>query len=146
MGPRAKIAACLAVFLLLAANGAPREDSGGADYKNVVTLLETGQTVMGETIVYPQGAPARITSLIVTMAPGEETGRHKHPVPTYGFILDGELTVIYEGRGPRTYTKGQAFMEAEDVWHNGTNSGTSPARVLVVFMGADGIADVARPQ
>ena len=140
MTARWKIGTCLAAFLLLGASGAPRKD-----YQNVETLLETGKTVMGETIVYPP-APARVSSLVVTMAPGEETGRHKHPVPTYGYILEGEITVLYEGRGPRTYTEGEAFMEAEDVWHNGRNSGAGPARVLVVFMGAEGLSDVAHPK
>ena len=115
------------------------------DYKNVETLLETSETVMGEPIVYPP-PPARVASSIVTMAPGEETGRHKHPVPTYGYILEGEITVTYEGRGARTYRQGEAFMEAENVWHNGRNSGTGPARILVVFLGAQGLADVARPE
>lgn len=146
MNATAKTGICLAALLLLAAGGQPVKHNGGADYQNVETLLQTGETVMGETIVYPQEAPARVASLIVTMAPGEETGRHKHPVPTYGYVLDGEITVVYEGRGPRTYAKGEAFMEAEDVWHNGYNSGAEPARVLVVFMGAEGLANVVQPQ
>lgn len=141
----AKIGICLAVLFLLAGSGAPPNDGGTRDYQNVETLLETGETVMGESIVYPPG-PARVTSLIVTMAPGEETGRHKHPVPTYGYILEGEITVVYEGRGSRTYRKDEAFMEAEDVWHNGRNPGDRPARVLVVFMGAAGLANVAHPE
>ena len=141
MSATARLGSCLAVaaWLLLTGGGAP-----ASDYKNVETLLDTGQTVMGEPIVYPP-PPARITSSIVTMAPGEETGRHKHPVPTYGYILEGEVTVTYEGHGTRTYRQGEAFMEAENVWHNGRNTGTGPVRILVVFMGAQGLADVARP-
>ncbi len=134
-----RIGTSLAALILLC-GGAPAED-----YKSTETLLETGETVMGETIVYPPGE-ARVTSLVVTLAPGEETGRHNHPVPTYGYMLEGEITVAYEGRGSRSYRQGEAFMEAEDVWHNGRNSGFGPARVLVVFMGAKGAANVAHPQ
>ena len=85
-------------------------------------------------------------SAIVTMLPGEETGIHFHPVPTYGYILDGELTVSYPGGVEKTYRKGEAVMEAVGTLHNGKNLGTEPARILVVFMGAVGEANTLFPQ
>lgn len=136
---RAITGTCLAAVLLLAAAVVARS----ADYKRVEALLQTGETVMGEKIAYPDGA-ARVTSLIVTMVPGEQTGRHKHPVPTYGYVLEGELTVVYDGGGTRVYRQGTAFMEAEEVWHNGHNEGHVPVRALVVFMGADGKDNVVK--
>ncbi len=92
--------------------------------------------------VYPQTGPAKVQSLIVTMKPGEETGPHRHGVPTYGYILEGQVTVDYGTHGKRTYRKGEAFMEAETVTHNGINDGDVPVRILVVFMGADGSQNV----
>ena len=83
-----------------------------------------------------------MTSLIVTMKPAEETGLHRHGVPTYGYILEGQVTVDYGTHGKRTYRKGQAFMEAETATHNGTNDGDVPVRILVVFMGAQGSKNV----
>ena len=35
-------------------------------------------------------------------------------------------------------------MEAVDVVHDGRNTGAGPARVLVVFMGADGVPDTVK--
>lgn len=120
-------------FLILAAP----QTVVAADYQRVEPLVSTGQTITGEVIRYPEGAPAKIESLIVTMEPGESTGWHKHGVPTYGYILAGELTVDYGDMGTRTYKEGTAFMEAMDRWHDGHNHGPVPARVLVVFMGAE---------
>ena len=44
--------------------------------------------------------------------------------------------------GRRTYRQGQAFMEAMDVEHFGVNSGSQPARILAVYMGAQGAENV----
>lgn len=114
------------------------------DYKKIEKHFSGDQTITGETIQYPKGEPVNIQSLIVTLQPGETTGWHKHGVPTYGYILKGDLTVDYGEKGKRVYRTGEAFMEAIDWWHNGSNDTDKPARVLVVFMGAKGHAPVIR--
>jgi quercetin dioxygenase-like cupin family protein len=105
----------------------------------VTPLLATGKTVMDEPIVYPTNAPAKLTTAIVEMAPGSETGWHTHGVPLTGLILKGELTVDYGARGTRTYREGQSLAEAIDVPHNGKNTGTGTMRLFVVYIGADGL-------
>jgi quercetin dioxygenase-like cupin family protein len=106
----------------------------------VIPLLSTGKTVMDEPIVYPTGAPAKITAAIVEMQPGAETGWHTHGVPLTGLILDGELTVDYGAKGTRTYKKGQSVAEAISIPHNGRNTGTGVMKLFVVYIGAEGIA------
>jgi quercetin dioxygenase-like cupin family protein len=100
-------------------------------------LLETDHTIMDEPIVYPSGK-ANVTAVIATLAPGESTNLHTHGVPTFGYILDGELTVDYGERGKRVYHTGESVMEAISVAHKGTNAGSIPVRILVVFMGVEG--------
>lgn len=106
----------------------------------VTQLLSTGKTVMDEPIVYPTGAPAKLTAAIIEMQPGVETGWHTHGVPLTGLILDGELTVDYGAKGTRTYKKGQSVAEAISVPHNGKNTGTGVMKLFVVYIGAEGIA------
>jgi quercetin dioxygenase-like cupin family protein len=106
---------------------------------HVTPLLSTDKTVMDEPIVYPTGAPAKVTTAIVSMAPGAETGWHTHGVPLVGLILEGELTVDYGSRGKRTYKKGDSVAEAMNVPHNGRNTGTGTMRLYVVYMGAEGL-------
>jgi quercetin dioxygenase-like cupin family protein len=130
--------ACLVFVIVTAASRAGAADSGYP----AVPLLSTGTTIVGETLHYPTSGPAHVTAAIVTIAPGAKTIVHKHGVPLFAYILDGELTVDYGDRGKRTYRKGDAFMEAMDVPHYGIDTGAQPVRLLAVYMGAEGAADV----
>ena len=105
-------------------------------------LLSTGTTILGETIRYPKSGPAHVTAAIVTLAPGARTIMHKHGVPLFAYILDGELTVDYGTHGTRTYRQGQSFMESMAVAHFGVNNGSQPVRLLAVYMGAKHAKDV----
>ena len=113
----------------------------GVGRDQVLSLLSTTQTVLGQAIVYPAEAPAKVDAAIVSMQPGEETGWHQHDVPMFGYILEGEVTVTYAGKGTHVYRQGDALIEAIDIPHNGRNTGNGPARILAVFMGADGVPD-----
>jgi quercetin dioxygenase-like cupin family protein len=129
--------------LLLLAIFAPAHRAGADDNGYpAVPLLSTGTSVVGETLHYPTSGAAHVTAAIVTLAPGAKTILHKHGVPLFAYILDGELTVDYGDRGKRTYRQGDAFMEAMDVPHYGIDTGAQPVRLLAVYMGADGAADV----
>ena len=106
-------------------------------------LLSTGTTVVGEDIRYPTTGAARVTASIVTIQPGADTIMHRHPAPLFAYILEGELTVDYGTQGKRVFRKGDAFMEAMDVPHRGTNLGTATVRILAVYLGAEGTQNVA---
>lgn len=141
--PRVLAAALIAAALIA---GAVRLGAAAADGQpNLETLLDTETTNLGQPIRYPVAGAARITAVIVTLAPGEETGRHRHPVPLYGQVLSGQVTIDYGEQGIRTYRAGEAFMEAIDSWHNGRNSGEETLRILAIFIGAEGHPNVVRP-
>jgi quercetin dioxygenase-like cupin family protein len=146
LGAGLLIAAVVGPLGIASVPGASSASGAAADDRpNVETLLETGTTKLGQPLVYPEGRAPRITAVIVTLAPGEETGRHRHPVPLYGQVLAGEVTIDYGEDGTKTYRAGEAFMEAMDRWHNGRNSGAETLRILAVFIGAEGVADVEHP-
>ena len=102
-------------------------------------LLSTGTSIIGETLSYPTTGPAHVTAAIVTLAPGASTIVHKHGVPLFAYILEGELTVDYGEHGKRTYRQGQAFMEAMAAAHAGTNTGSQPVRLLGGLHGRAGL-------
>lgn len=106
---------------------------------SVVPLLETSKTVAGEPIVYPVGAPAKITASIINLSPGAATGWHRHGIPVIGMIMAGELTVDYGPKGKRTFKQGEAFAEAINETHEGTNTGTDTTKLLAVYLGAEGL-------
>jgi quercetin dioxygenase-like cupin family protein len=105
-------------------------------------LLSTGKTIMDEPIVYPTSTPAKLTTAIIAMPPGAETGWHTHGVPLTGLILEGELTVDYGDRGKRTYKEGQSLAEAINIPHNGKNTGSGILRLFVVYIGAEGLPTI----
>lgn len=105
----------------------------------ITPLLVTSETIMGEPIVYPAGAPAEITAAVMTLPPGGETPVHVHNVPVAGIVLEGEITVDYGEKGKRTFRQGEAIAEAMLVPHKGTNPTGQPVRIFVLFMGAKGV-------
>lgn len=117
-----------------------------ADGYPAIPLFSGNKTVMDEEIAYPTTGKAHVNALIVVLAPGEKTVLHKHGVPTFIHILEGEVTVDYGARGSRTFKQGESFLEAMDVVHAGANTGSIPVKILAVYMGADGASDVIRQQ
>jgi quercetin dioxygenase-like cupin family protein len=138
MASRRPLVLSLAGALLAAALLVSSVDRG-ASREVISSRLSTTQTILGQPIAYPTEAPAKVAATIVTMAPGEETGWHRHDVPMFGYILEGEVTVDYGAKGTRVYRQGDTIIEAVDVPHNGRNGGVGPARILAVFMGAEGV-------
>ncbi len=138
MPQRLWVAAFLFAIVVAPANRAGAEDVGYP----MVPLLSTGTTVLGEPLHYPASGPAHVTAAIVTLAPGAKTILHRHGVPLFAYILEGELSVDYGERGKRIYRQGEALMEAMDVAHYGLDTGGQPVRILAVYMGAEGAADV----
>jgi quercetin dioxygenase-like cupin family protein len=102
-------------------------------------VISTGATVTDQPIRYPAGPTANITAAEITLQPGQQTGWHMHPVPVFGYILEGELTVDYGPKGQRTYGSGEGFVEALNEAHNGHNAGQVPVKILAVFIGATGV-------
>jgi quercetin dioxygenase-like cupin family protein len=98
------------------------------------TILDTGKTVIGQDIQYPSGSPL-ITSEIVTIPVGAETGPHIHEYPMFGYMIEGEITVDYGDQGIKTFLKGDSLVEAINYTHNGKNTGNEPAKILVVVIG-----------
>jgi quercetin dioxygenase-like cupin family protein len=138
MHHRALAAALALVAVVATGDRATTRDSGYP----LAPLLSTGTNVVGETLRYPTTGPAHVTAAIIVLVPEARTILHKHGVPLFAYILEGELTVEYGEHGKRTYRQGQAFMEAMDVAHFGVNTGTQPVRLLAVYMGAKGTQDV----
>ena len=136
--PRLLTASLFAIAVVGALIAGPRPGQGR---DQVLSLLSTRQTILGQPIVYPTEGPAKVAVAIVTMQPGEETGWHQHDVPMFGYVLEGEVTVDYGAKGTHVYRQGDALVEAIDVPHNGRNSGKGEARILSVFMGAEGVPD-----
>jgi quercetin dioxygenase-like cupin family protein len=135
---------CLALLTLPATVTHARDpgDPGDPGYYPVQELLVTGKTVVGEDIRYPTTGAPKITVAVVTVAPGAPAAFHRHPVPLVAYILAGELSVDYGTKGIKTFRQGEALVEAMDISHRGMNLGSEVVKLLAVYIGAEGSANV----
>jgi len=125
--------------------GGDRNDSIPPPVVRTPLLDEADATTLDQPLEYPDGH-AEVSSATVRMAPGQETGWHRHDTPLYVQVMSGEVTVYYDGDVVKRYPTGSAFIEAIGTYHNGRNEGDVPVEILTVSIGADGLENtVARP-
>jgi quercetin dioxygenase-like cupin family protein len=101
----------------------------------VQTLLQTVTNSVGQLIAYPRDGTPEVTVLLIEMAPGEETGWHRHPVPLMGYIMEGTLTVYQSTGHKRVIPAGGVSLESVDIIHNGVNEGAVPCKMVVFVAG-----------
>jgi quercetin dioxygenase-like cupin family protein len=132
----ARRAPALAALLVLA-SAAAAQDTPPTPV--ATPLLETPAGADGVSFAYPAGAQALVTAVEVVWPPGSATGWHRHDVPLFNYLIEGELTVTYEDGAVRTLKAGEAVVEAVGVGHFGANNGDTPARLISVVIGAEGV-------
>jgi quercetin dioxygenase-like cupin family protein len=112
----------------------------------VSPVVKATATASGQKLQYPQTDKPEIESVLIEIAPGGESGRHMHPVPTYVYVVEGTLTVEMDDGSPREYAAGSGFLESVNTWHNGKNLGQAPVKVLVVFVSEEGKKNFIRAE
>jgi quercetin dioxygenase-like cupin family protein len=112
----------------------PSPEAAGMSREEV---LKSTTNMVGEPITYPTGT-AEVTTEMVTLEPGGQTGYHTHQVPSWVYVLDGELELRIGGQEPMRFTSGQAFVEPQGTAMQAFNVADGPTQLLVVSMGAEG--------
>ena len=107
-------------------------DSGAAAPVVVTPVKSTAVTSTGQPITLPQ-KNIEVTASIFDIAPGATLPVHKHPFPRYGYVLSGTLKVtnVDTGRSD-TFKAGDFIVEMIDQWHQGSNIGADPVKLLVI--------------
>jgi quercetin dioxygenase-like cupin family protein len=131
-------AAALAALWLAAPATALAQDSALPAGFKTQPLLKSGQTRDKQPIAYPKTGRPEIISVIGIIEPGGRTPLHEHPVPTYVYVLEGEVELQSDGGQTHRYKAGEAYIEALNRKHQLFNKGSAPAKVLVVFVGEEG--------
>lgn len=116
---------------------------GSAGVKST-PLLKATHSWDGTPLVYPAGQ-AEASVLLIEIAPGQETGWHSHPVPSFAYVLQGELEVTLEDGRSHRLKAGEALAEVVNKKHNGRNVGTDVLKLAVVYAGASGTALTQKP-
>ncbi len=76
----------------------------------------------------------------ITIAPGASGSRHRHPGPTFVYVLEGAVEIELEGAPAKVYSAGEAFYEDPRQLHIATRSvsKTESARILVYHLSHKG--------
>ena len=89
------------------------------------------------------GIPVVLSGQTVTLEPGGQTGRQRHNVPTFVYVLEGTLVTNSEGgrigvAGVQYHAAGQSYSDPVGVWHNYSNPGTTPVKYLILYLSTPG--------
>jgi quercetin dioxygenase-like cupin family protein len=107
-------------------------DSGASAPVVVTPVKTTAVTATGQPLVLPH-ENVEVTASIYDIAPGATLPVHKHPFARYGYVLAGTLEVTNVDTGKRdVYKTGDFIVEMIDQWHQGSNVGADPVKLLVI--------------
>ncbi len=70
---------------------------------------------------------------VAEIAPGAATAKHTHPTPRFVYVMEGSVTVEFEGGSPEVFKAGEGFQEMPGVEHTFRNASTSEAAKALGF-------------
>jgi len=90
------------------------------------------RTMVGRADVSVPGREAVVAR--VEVAPGAKAGRHTHPGDEISYVLEGEATLLIEGQAPRIVKAGESFVIPAGVVHDAHNNGSTPTKLVGVYV------------
>lgn len=70
---------------------------------------------------------------IAEIVPNVLIGRHTHPGPESGYLIDGEFTLLVDGQPPLELKAGQSYKIAPGAVHD-AKSGPKGAKVIATYV------------
>lgn len=129
-------AALLVVALSLVSAGFAAEGAYAKETK-ITPLVKTQVDGAGRPLMYPSGT-AEVTGVLVELPPGAQTNWHKHPVPAFAYMLEGELRVDTELGASKTFKAGDVITEVVNLLHNGVVLSKTPVKLVMFAIGTAG--------
>ncbi|MHC2333579.1 cupin domain-containing protein [Bradyrhizobium sp. USDA 4454] len=71
---------------------------------------------------------------IAEIPAGGASGRHSHPGAETGYVLEGELELLIDGKPPLKLKAGDSYQIPEGAVHDAKASGGTPLKVLGVYV------------
>jgi quercetin dioxygenase-like cupin family protein len=84
-----------------------------------------------QKIDFPAGYST--VTAIAELPAGGSAGRHSHPGSEIGYVLEGELEMLIEGKPPMKLKAGDSYQIPEGVIHD-AKAGDKPFKVLGVYV------------
>ena len=107
-------------------------------------LLKSQTSWDGGEIKYPAGQ-AEVTSFILRLKEDEIPRFHCHPVPTFGYVLKGEVEIETIDGKKTMLRQGDAAVEVMRTVHRGRALG-GPAEIIVFYAGSVTMPNLVFPE
>ncbi len=83
----------------------------------------------------PSPAPGwEIVQTLVEIPVDSASGRHSHPGPEVGYIVQGDVAMEFDDRPALELHAGDPFLIPPDVVHDARNVGTLPTKMLSTYL------------
>lgn len=93
------------------------------------------------------GKPTTATAVEVTLEPGQAGASHRHPGPTFGYVLEGEYEWAIDDQPARVLKAGETFYEPGGCLHRVTrNPGKVKTRVVAWVLHPRDAKDIVIPE
>jgi quercetin dioxygenase-like cupin family protein len=70
---------------------------------------------------------------IAEIVPNVNIGRHTHPGPESGYMLEGEMTLLVDGQPPKSLKAGESYQVPPGVIHD-AKTGAAGAKVIATYV------------
>ena len=96
----------------------------------------------------PRPPDAKVTTVEVTLEPGQASHPHRHPGAVFGYVLEGEYEWAIDDRPAKTLKPGDTFYEPTGCLHRVSKnpSAKNKARVLAVVLHPHDAKDIVIPE
>ena len=120
----ALVIAAIFTLSIVSAPSMTRAQSAAAPTVKRTVLLQHDTSVPGyEAVLVSVEIPA-----------GGREGRHTHPGVAMIHVLEGTLSLDYEGKPQANYKAGDSFYVDAGKVHEGINKGTAPVKAIATFI------------
>ena len=85
-----------------------------------------------QKVEFPDGYDT--VTAIAEIPTGGASGRHTHPGAETGYVLDGELELVIDGKEPIKLKAGESYQIPPGAVHDAKTSGDKPLKVLGIYI------------
>lgn len=124
------------VFSLIAIAAFAQEHGHTDKVQNDKGYTNTTHAIILEQLLKSKGLENKdVQIMVVDLPPKSQSIAHIHPCETFGYVIEGEIESIFEGKTYH-YKAGEAFYELPNGKHTATtnNDPVKPAKLVVFYI------------
>jgi quercetin dioxygenase-like cupin family protein len=115
----------------------PRTIISGSAILVFVAVCGAGQPAAKFSELQRHDIPGTGREGVTTVAeipPGVTSARHSHPGEDFGYLIEGTIVLMVDGKAPVTVRAGETFFTERGQIHNARNIGTTMARAVDTYV------------